>query len=419
VVYPLSESSTYERLQRMSARVALLVVGAPAVVCLVVAIRLPGCRAQESPSSPATSTARIPLPEVSKDVVSKNLAACQEVISRFERLALPSDRVAADVFHGILACGPLLRLIDRQTRDTVPVSAYCRRWFAPFSTPQPLKYMDASLGKEGHAAQFVYCYMEGHRLVGGAAQAHPDRPLLAACQYEKRECHGMMDLAWFVPAFCLSGDTEPFSNRFGERIDANYLVRYLVQQSRTPLDEQPCHGTHNLYALGMARRYLASKVSGQVFAELDAEWNGRLNGVLGAIGPSGDFDVRSFLAVEGPSPGWYRLTYPGVTGHVIIALVAGGDTELLRAEPLHLLVSSTIKHCLSEDVWPSAGQWLNDGSAVGRRYIAMAHVVYGFRLYREAVEDLWPDLSGPTQLGAREARNGPSRRTASGPTRRP
>jgi hypothetical protein len=341
------------------------------------------------------------------------------VTARFEQIALSTDHPAAVIFHGILGCGSRLELRDPKTGARVAIGTYCRRYFEPYSKPRPYKHMDATLGKEAHPAQFVCCLMQGTCAPEMPLTAHTESGMPATWEYEKRECHGMMDLAWFVPAFCLSGDASPFANRFGERIDANYLVRYLLEQSQGAPNQQSCHGTHNLYALAMARKHLADELDPEAFCKLDTEWTTRVSAVLAAIGPSGVFQIQDFLDTKSTSPEWHTNTYHGVTGHLITALVAAGDPTLLRTEALHLLVSSTIEHCLSQDVWPAVERWLSEGRAAELRYGTMAHVVYGFRLYREAVSELWPHLALHRSATPAETAEGPTREVPTGPPASP
>jgi hypothetical protein len=197
-----------------------------------------------------------------------------------------------------------------------------------------------------------------------------------------------MEMAWFVPAFCLSGDTAGFSNQFGERIDTDHLVGALLEQSRQPPKAAACFGTHNLYALGMARRHLSSDLDPQVLRSLERAWTEYTNAYVSLIDDAGDFPVDAFFPIQDLPDDAARRVSLLVRGHVLEALALCPASELLYDIRFHRFVSRVMQEAGHTDIWSNVDSLFDTGPGRVPYYVSIAHLIHGLRLYREAVEGL-------------------------------
>jgi len=313
----------------------------------------------------------------------ESLAGCRDVTSRFRGVQLDTDDRASLVFHGILALGSELSVVNRLTGQPVEIPGFALSLLEASRRGQSADTATRANVQQKHPGQFL-SYLLTAKSQGRLHWPEELDSALTAVWCEERQSVGMTaTLGWFVPAYCLSDSRTTFSNKYGEVIDAPYLVKALIAQSRDGDRRQVCFGLHEVQALGVARTNLRAELDKATFAILDQVFREQSQEVLAAVsagqlhaGRSTDNDA---LRLDDD----YSFFYSA--GHAIEALVSAPDCVM--ADPrMHEFVATVLERCRNSTIWHEPNELKTGGSPPGAHYCIMSHLVHALQLYASTVE---------------------------------
>lgn len=352
------------------------------------------------------------------ELVTQNVASADRLVHRVRQIRLNVFSPPWAICHAFLLHGADFKLLDPRTGQSV--SALQTVLVDPGSAVElyrgAWRFRRATLPRtfERHPGQFSYLiFNTGLRPKRTGSET--ERRLWLIWNRETAEFHTLLDPSWFIPAWCLVGREQPWTNKFGEQLDGDRLLGLLREQLGMPPSELPCGGTHAFYALAAVRKCRPLPLSAMMRHELDRLWSAQVRRALSSIAQDGTFNLKQYAGMNEAIPDETAWSLH-IRGHLIECLFVAPDPENRTNTKLHRMVARTISDArLYLASTTGLASFSSDGTFT---YASACHLAHGLRLYvrsfgrnprrstrpREA-----PDRPAPASR-TKTARNGTARR---------